>query len=232
MATRPGTGRPRPRSKGARSGTARASIWSWLGVIQYLPLEAVQSTLRAPTGTGSIPASSRSCSRRPSMTRRPMRTTRWRPTTDAFKARLRPMRGLKTDSYLPNEAVEVIRHHTEAIRPGGVVLMMDFDVGASRAEPPVPLVMETLSRILAAFRHAGCRSRAGDTPEPDSGRRRPAGRSVGGGPGLRGGPRNPSDHASWPALPEHSVSQNPSHGGRDRRSHLDTDRYRSAARLG
>jgi O-methyltransferase involved in polyketide biosynthesis len=29
---------------------ARASIWSWLGVIQYLPLEAVQSTLRAVAG--------------------------------------------------------------------------------------------------------------------------------------------------------------------------------------
>src|SRR6266702_3779010 len=29
---------------------ARASIWSWLGVIQYLPLAAVQSTLRAVAG--------------------------------------------------------------------------------------------------------------------------------------------------------------------------------------
>jgi methyltransferase (TIGR00027 family) len=28
----------------------RASIWSWLGVIQYLPLEAVESTLRAVAG--------------------------------------------------------------------------------------------------------------------------------------------------------------------------------------
>jgi O-methyltransferase involved in polyketide biosynthesis len=29
---------------------ARASIWSWLGVIQYLPLAAVRSTLRAVAG--------------------------------------------------------------------------------------------------------------------------------------------------------------------------------------
>ncbi len=35
-----------------------------------------------PTGTASTPGSSTSCSRRPSMTRRCMRTTCWRPTTD------------------------------------------------------------------------------------------------------------------------------------------------------
>jgi len=57
--------------------------------------------------------------------------------------------------YVPNEAVEIIRHHAEALRPGGVVLMMDFDAGAARAEPPVPLVTETVDRILAAFRNAG-----------------------------------------------------------------------------
>jgi transposase-like protein len=36
-----------------------------------------------PTGTESLPGSPASCSRRPSMTRRPMPTTPSRPTTDA-----------------------------------------------------------------------------------------------------------------------------------------------------
>jgi methyltransferase (TIGR00027 family) len=35
---------------------ARASIWSWLGVIQYLPLKAVRSTLRAVAGL-AVPGS-------------------------------------------------------------------------------------------------------------------------------------------------------------------------------
>jgi SAM-dependent methyltransferase len=57
--------------------------------------------------------------------------------------------------HMPRDAVAVVRHHADALRPGGVVLMMDFDVPAGRAEPDVPLVTETIARIMAAFRNGG-----------------------------------------------------------------------------
>src|SRR4051794_30934293 len=38
------------------------------------------------------------------------------------------------------DAVDVLRHHLEALRPGGLVVVIDFDMGAARAEPPVALV--------------------------------------------------------------------------------------------
>src|SRR4051794_26337513 len=41
--------------------------------------------------------------------------------------------------HLP-DAVDVVAHHMAALRPGGVVLMIDFDGGSIRAEPPVQLV--------------------------------------------------------------------------------------------
>jgi SAM-dependent methyltransferase len=57
--------------------------------------------------------------------------------------------------HVPDDAVAVVRHHAEALRPGGTVLMMDFDARAGRAEPDVPLVTDTIARIMAAFRNAG-----------------------------------------------------------------------------
>src|SRR5512132_2573158 len=47
-----------------------------------------------PTDTASIPASSMRCCRRPSMTRRSTRTTRWRPTTGASRPGFDPCEGL------------------------------------------------------------------------------------------------------------------------------------------
>jgi ubiquinone/menaquinone biosynthesis C-methylase UbiE len=41
--------------------------------------------------------------------------------------------------HLP-DAIEVIAHHSAALRPGGVMLAVDFDGGSLRAEPPVQLV--------------------------------------------------------------------------------------------
>ena len=56
--------------------------------------------------------------------------------------------------HLP-DAVAVLEHHLAALRPGGLLLALDFDLGSSRAEPAVPLVAELLGWVNAAFRHAG-----------------------------------------------------------------------------
>jgi SAM-dependent methyltransferase len=53
------------------------------------------------------------------------------------------------------DPVSVMRHHAAALRPGGLLLALDFDLNASRAEPPLPLVDEALAWVKAAFEHAG-----------------------------------------------------------------------------
>ena len=55
----------------------------------------------------------------------------------------------------------VARHHIGNLRPGGVFVAIDFDIGASRSEPPVALVEETLSLVQKAFRAAGAWPRIG-----------------------------------------------------------------------
>ena len=56
--------------------------------------------------------------------------------------------------HLP-DAIDVLAHHLAALRPGGVVLAIDFDGGSIRAEPPVPLVTTIRDWVEAAFRSAG-----------------------------------------------------------------------------
>jgi SAM-dependent methyltransferase len=53
------------------------------------------------------------------------------------------------------DPVSVLRHHAAALRPGGLLLALDFDLGAARAEPALPLVTEALGWVNAAFAHAG-----------------------------------------------------------------------------
>jgi SAM-dependent methyltransferase len=52
------------------------------------------------------------------------------------------------------DAVGVVRHHVPALRPGGLFVAVDYDIGACRAEPPVALVEILTHRVLAAFRAA------------------------------------------------------------------------------
>jgi ubiquinone/menaquinone biosynthesis C-methylase UbiE len=54
-----------------------------------------------------------------------------------------------------NDPVCVLRHHVEALRPGGLLLALDFDIGAARTEPDVPEVAEVARWVVAAFRRAG-----------------------------------------------------------------------------
>jgi SAM-dependent methyltransferase len=63
--------------------------------------------------------------------------------------------------HLP-DAVDVLRHHrASSLRPGGTLLVIDYDMGASRSEPPVPLVVQAVGWVEAAFRAAGASPRIG-----------------------------------------------------------------------
>ena len=55
--------------------------------------------------------------------------------------------------HLP-DAVDVVRHHIEALRPGGIFMAIDFDCGALRAEPPTELMTRLAGWMNAAFRAA------------------------------------------------------------------------------
>ncbi|HEY6399060.1 MAG TPA: methyltransferase domain-containing protein [Solirubrobacteraceae bacterium] len=56
--------------------------------------------------------------------------------------------------HLP-DPVDVLRHHTTCLAEGGVMLMIDFDVGSVRSEPPVPLFNAARDWVVEAFRRAG-----------------------------------------------------------------------------
>jgi SAM-dependent methyltransferase len=55
--------------------------------------------------------------------------------------------------HLP-EPVDVVRHHAEALRPGGIFTSIDFDCGALRAEPPTELMTTLVGWMMEAFRAA------------------------------------------------------------------------------
>lgn len=67
--------------------------------------------------------------------------------------------------HLP-DAVDVLRHHLEALRPGGTMIAIDFDVGTARAEPPVPLVTTAVGWMERGFRSAGADPRVGPRLAP------------------------------------------------------------------
>jgi SAM-dependent methyltransferase len=57
--------------------------------------------------------------------------------------------------HLPGP-VEVLRHHTTRLAEGGVMLMIDFDVGSVRSgPPPVPVFNAARDWVIEAFRRAG-----------------------------------------------------------------------------
>lgn len=58
----------------------------------------------------------------------------------------------------------VVRHHVEVnLGEGGTFVAIDFDIGASRAEPPTALPDAALDWIRKAFRAAGARPHIGAT---------------------------------------------------------------------
>ena len=59
------------------------------------------------------------------------------------------------------DPVAVVRHHLQNLRPGGLFVAVDFDLGGSRAEPPVAIVDTALRWVHDAFRAAGAWPRVG-----------------------------------------------------------------------
>lgn len=49
----------------------------------------------------------------------------------------------------------VLRRHVRALVPDGRVVLLDFDVGTARSQPPVPLVEAARDFVVSAFRGAG-----------------------------------------------------------------------------
>jgi ubiquinone/menaquinone biosynthesis C-methylase UbiE len=62
--------------------------------------------------------------------------------------------------HLPDRG-DVLRRQFDALRPGGTMVIVEFDIGAMRAEPEVPLVEDVRRWIEAAFRAAGADPRIG-----------------------------------------------------------------------
>ena len=56
--------------------------------------------------------------------------------------------------HLP-DPVEVLRHHLSGLAEDGLMLMIDFDVGSVRSEPPLPLFNAARDWVIEAFRRAG-----------------------------------------------------------------------------
>ena len=62
--------------------------------------------------------------------------------------------------HLPDRQ-EVLRRQLDALRPGGKMVLVEFDIGALRAEPDAPLVVSAKRWMEAAFRAAGADPRVG-----------------------------------------------------------------------
>jgi len=59
------------------------------------------------------------------------------------------------------DPVAVVRHHLQNLKPGGLFVAIDYDIGASRTEPPIPAVDDVIGWVDAAFRAAGAWPRIG-----------------------------------------------------------------------
>lgn len=53
------------------------------------------------------------------------------------------------------DPVAALRHHLEAVCPGGRVVVLDYDIGGVRTEPADPLSTRMTELVVAAFRAAG-----------------------------------------------------------------------------
>jgi ubiquinone/menaquinone biosynthesis C-methylase UbiE len=59
------------------------------------------------------------------------------------------------------EPSDVVRHHLEHLRTGGLFVAIDFDLGGARSEPFVPLASDVLQWVEQAFAAAGASPRIG-----------------------------------------------------------------------
>lgn len=56
--------------------------------------------------------------------------------------------------HLP-DPVQVLRHHLSGLAEDGLMLMIEFDLGSTRTEPPVPLFSAARDWVIDAFTRAG-----------------------------------------------------------------------------
>jgi SAM-dependent methyltransferase len=56
--------------------------------------------------------------------------------------------------HLP-DPVATLRHHLRALRPGGRVVLLDYDLAGMRTEPREPFTEQLTTLVMAAFRAAG-----------------------------------------------------------------------------
>jgi SAM-dependent methyltransferase len=56
---------------------------------------------------------------------------------------------------------DLVRHRAKGLRGGGVMLVIDFDAGGARTDPPVELIETARRWIEAGFRSAGANPRVG-----------------------------------------------------------------------
>jgi SAM-dependent methyltransferase len=115
---------------------------SVVGVDEAAPLLEVAERRRTAEGRGNV-----------RFVRGDARTYRDDEPFDAIVTRLLLF-------HLP-DAVDVVRHWLSALRPGGLVLAIDFDLGAARTEPTTPLAATALGWVESAFRAAGANPRIG-----------------------------------------------------------------------
>lgn len=62
--------------------------------------------------------------------------------------------------HLPDPA-GVVRHYLSSLKAGGLFVAIDFDLGATRSEPPVTIADVSVRRVHDAFRAAGAWPRIG-----------------------------------------------------------------------
>jgi ubiquinone/menaquinone biosynthesis C-methylase UbiE len=53
------------------------------------------------------------------------------------------------------DPVAVVRHHVAGLKAAGLMVAIDYDIGASRVDPPTPVATQALGWLMAAFTHAG-----------------------------------------------------------------------------
>ena len=109
---------------------------SVLGVDQAERLLGVAEKRRAAAGVDNV-----------EFVRADVREFSARESFDAIVARLLLF-------HLPDRE-EVLRRQLDALRPGGTMVLVEFDCGAMRSEPEIPLVESVRDWIVAAFRSAG-----------------------------------------------------------------------------
>ena len=64
------------------------------------------------------------------------------------------------------DPVAAVRHHIQNLRPGGLFVALDFDVGGARTYPAVGIADEALGWVMQAFSAAGASPRIGSRLGP------------------------------------------------------------------